>query len=85
MNKKRFLLITLLFFFIIGARTSAQDFNNPRVHCLILDKTMSMTGHGGKDIWDDVKVYYYCPLKLKKSLITYPQCRLTSVADVFSK
>lgn len=57
MNKKRFLLITLLFFFIIGARTSAQDFNNPRVHCLILDKTMSMTGHGGKDIWDDVKVY----------------------------
>ena len=29
------------------------------IHCLVLDKTMSMTGHGGDDIWDDVQNYCY--------------------------
>lgn len=37
----------------------AQDANNPYVHCIVLDKTMSMTGHGGTDIWADVQRYCY--------------------------
>ena len=35
----------------------AQDANNPYVHCIVLDKTMSMTGHGGTNIWADVQKY----------------------------
>jgi hypothetical protein len=31
------------------------------------------------------KKSYWCPLKLKKRFMTRPQCRLTGVADVFSK
>ena len=35
----------------------AEDANNPYVHCIVLDKTMSMTGHGGTNIWADVQNY----------------------------
>ena len=38
---------------------NAEDANNPYVHCLVLDKTMSMTGHGGTNIWADVQNYCY--------------------------
>lgn len=53
----------LLLFFILTVCTievlKAQDANNPYVHCIVLDKTMSMTGHGGTDIWADVQNYCY--------------------------
>ena len=38
---------------------NAENANNPYVHCLVLDKTMSMTGHGGTNIWADVQNYCY--------------------------
>ena len=38
---------------------NAEDANNPYVHCIVLDKTMSMTGHGGTNIWAEVQNYCY--------------------------
>ncbi len=57
--KKAFFLLTAL---LLGATfqiVKAQDANHPYVHCVILDKTMSMTGHGGTNIWADVQNYCY--------------------------
>lgn len=60
MNKKRILfLIALCIVCLSGQVLTAQDATNPYVHCVILDKTMSMTGHGGTDIWNDVQNYCY--------------------------
>lgn len=55
-------VIILLVAMLVGASfqlVKAQDANNPYVHCVILDKTMSMTGHGGTNIWADVQNYCY--------------------------
>lgn len=57
MKKFLFLLLSLFVSFI--QHVNAQDANNPYVHCIVLDKTMSMTGHGGTDIWADVQNYCY--------------------------
>lgn len=57
MKKSLLLLWALLACSIQGL--NAQDSSNPFVHCLVLDKTMSMTGHGGTDIWADVQNYCY--------------------------
>ena len=51
------ILATLLMGLGISYLSSAQD--APYVHCLVLDKTLSMTGHGGDDIWEDVQEYCY--------------------------
>lgn len=53
------LWFTLLVCLGIGAtvNATAQKADDPFVHCLILDKTLSMKGHGGKDIWNDVQSY----------------------------
>lgn len=54
--------IVLLFFGLLISSShvlKAEDANNPYVHCIILDKTMSMTGHGGTNIWADVQSYCY--------------------------
>ena len=56
--KKTFLILWALFLCSVQA-LKAQDSSNPFVHCLVLDKTMSMTGHGGTDIWADVQNYCY--------------------------
>ena len=58
MKKVFVLLIALLTGFPLQF-VKAQDANNPYVHCVILDKTMSMTGHGGTNIWADVQNYCY--------------------------
>ena len=57
MRKVLFLVLSLTFCTIQVLK--AQDANNPYVHCIVLDKTMSMTGHGGTDIWSDVQNYCY--------------------------
>lgn len=57
MKKALFLLLVLALGYAPVLR--AQDANHPYVHCVILDKTMSMTGHGGTDIWADVQNYCY--------------------------
>lgn len=59
MKKKRITLLIALAYYILSFNVYAQDANNPYVHCLVLDKTMSMTGHGGTDIWADVQNYCY--------------------------
>lgn len=51
--------LILLCMFVCSIQMNAQDANNPYVHCIVLDKTMSMTGHGGTDIWADVQNYCY--------------------------
>lgn len=55
--KKSLLLCCCLLLGITNAM--AQDADETWVYCLVLDKTMSMTGHGGTDIWDDVQNYCY--------------------------
>lgn len=57
MKKVLFLFLVLAFGF--PQLLKAQDAENPFVHCIVLDKTMSMTGHGGTDIWADVQNYCY--------------------------
>lgn len=57
--KKVFILLIAI---LVGASlqvVKAQNANHPYVHCVILDKTMSMTGHGGTNIWADVQNYCY--------------------------
>lgn len=57
MKKTLLLLWALMVYAIQGVK--AQDPNNPFVHCIVLDKTLSMTGHGGNDIWAEVQEYCY--------------------------
>lgn len=57
MNKVLYLLLG--FIFCSFQSLKAEDANNPYVHCIVLDKTMSMTGHGGTNIWSDVQNYCY--------------------------
>ena len=55
---KKVLLLLLLTMFCIGQNIVAQNSNKSFVHCLILDKTQSMTGYNGADnIWQDVQIY----------------------------
>ena len=64
--KKVFILLVAM---LVGASfqlVKAQNANKQYVHCLVLDKTGSMTGHPGRgiyvaeeNIWDDVKNYCY--------------------------
>lgn len=55
MRKKLALLIALL----VGSFTviKAQDAKPAHVYSIVLDKTLSMTGHGGSDIWSEVQQY----------------------------
>lgn len=55
--KRLLLLASILMGLGISYSASAQD--APFVHCLVLDNTLSMKGHGGEDIWDDVQNYCY--------------------------
>lgn len=55
--KKTLLVLLAAVGMFIPRFASAQEADSPFVHCLILDKTLSMTGHGGTDIWDDVQKY----------------------------
>lgn len=59
MKRHRITLLIALTYILLGLNVYAQDANNPYVHCIVLDKTMSMTGHGGTDIWADVQNYCY--------------------------
>lgn len=57
---KKALLVIVVFAAIglfLPRIASAQEADSPFVHCLVLDKTLSMTGHGGTNIWDDVQKY----------------------------
>lgn len=57
---KRFIILAALLMGLgMSYYASAQDADDPFVHCLVLDKTLSMKGHGGADIWDDVQSYCY--------------------------
>lgn len=56
---KKIVLIALLFFGLGSSRSLFAQSEDSYVHCLLLDKTLSMTGHGGENIWDDV-VNYCC-------------------------
>ena len=55
MRKALALLIALL----VGSFTllEAQDAQTAHVYSIVLDKTMSMTGHGGTNIWPEVQRY----------------------------
>lgn len=57
--KKILLLVSLFMGFGYSQLASAQQGDDSYVHCLVLDKTLSMTGHGGTDIWNDVQDYCY--------------------------
>lgn len=57
MKKLTIILLVLAVFAI--QQLNAQKANNPYVHCVVLDKTLSMTGHGGSDIWAEVQNYCY--------------------------
>lgn len=54
MKKLVSLLLAITAYFYISAQTE-----KPYVHCIVLDKTMSMIGKGGTDIWNDVQNYCY--------------------------
>lgn len=56
---KKLLIFFLGFMACFVQVMKAQVANNPYVYSLVLDKTMSMTGHGGTDIWADVQNYCY--------------------------
>lgn len=47
----------ILLFLLMVACASQFLVAQKSVHCLVLDKTLSMTGHGGTDIWADVQSY----------------------------
>lgn len=55
----RKILLFLILFVCSVQVMKAQDADNPYVHCLVLDKTKSMTGSGGTNIWSDVQNYCY--------------------------
>lgn len=57
--KKVFILLAIILAVASFQILEAQNVNKPKpfVHCLVLDKTLSMTGHGGTDIWADVQDY----------------------------
>lgn len=55
--KKVFILLAAM---LVGSSFQFVEAQNPEtssIRCLVLDKTMSMTGHGGTDIWADVQDY----------------------------
>lgn len=56
MKKTLFIVFAAIVLFLPRI-SSAQEADSPFVHCLVLDKTLSMTGHGGTDIWNDVQNY----------------------------
>lgn len=49
----------LLFVFMMAVCFSQALVAQNSVHCMVLDKTLSMTGHGGTDIWNDVQNYCF--------------------------
>ena len=86
MKKTIFALANLLMLLCLAQTASSQDSEN-YVHCLVLDKTKSMTGSGGgQNIWPDVKEYcisWVDGIKIPSTVVFFTYAKDLSEPQVF--
>ncbi|MBQ8695301.1 MAG: VWA domain-containing protein [Bacteroidaceae bacterium] len=86
MKKTLYALASLLMLLCHAHPASGQDSEN-YVHCLILDKTKSMTGSGGgQNIWPDVKEYcisWVDGIKIPSTVVFFTYAKELSDPQVF--
>ena len=86
MKKTLFALVSLLMLLCYAQPASSQN-SEDYVHCLVLDKTKSMTGSGGgQNIWPDVQDYcisWVDGIKIPSTVVFFTYAKELSAPQVF--